>query len=447
MTSTPSSQQVSGTSRRPALRVVDRGTSGVTGAASGGLSARIVLRDALRSENANFYLLLGTVIFLVIIGLIVVFSASSIDSFLSDQGFFGGFLRQAGFAIVGIPLMLIVSRLPLVFWPTWAKRLLGFGVALQLLVFSPIGIETGGNRNWIAIGSFTAQPSEGLKVIIAVWLGVAIPLAIDRVGSRVWQVLLPVVPAVGLMGLVLLGSDLGTVMIMAIIVMGGLLFAGLPWRILSIPAIIGALGVVVVAVTSPNRMSRIMSFMSLDGCTDYSNTCWQPLHGLWAMASGGIFGVGLGNSKAKWSWLPAADNDYIFAIIGEELGLIGCLVVIVLFIFLTILFLRIIRDTDNRMIRITTGAIMFWIIGQAAINIGVVVGILPVLGVPLPFLSAGGTALVSNLLAVGIVLSFARAERDARRIANSKRSPSPSRGARRVRETSSSQPESPRRRA
>ncbi|NDE18654.1 cell division protein FtsW, partial [bacterium] len=317
----------------------------MTGAASGGLSARIVLRDALRSENANFYLLLGTVIFLVIIGLIVVFSASSIDSFLSDQGFFGGFLRQAGFAIVGIPLMLIVSRLPLVFWPTWAKRLLGLGVALQLLVFSPIGIETGGNRNWIAIGSFTAQPSEGLKVIIAVWLGVAIPLAIDRVGSRVWQVLLPVVPAVGLMGLVLLGSDLGTVMIMAIIVMGGLLFAGLPWRILSIPAIIGALGVVVVAVTSPNRMSRIMSFMSLDGCTDYSNTCWQPLHGLWAMASGGIFGVGLGNSKAKWSWLPAADNDYIFAIIGEELGLIGCLVVIVLFIFLTILFLRIIRDT------------------------------------------------------------------------------------------------------
>ncbi|NBX22969.1 MAG: cell division protein FtsW, partial [Microbacteriaceae bacterium] len=162
----------------------------MTGAASGGLSARIVLRDALRSENANFYLLLGTVIFLVIIGLIVVFSASSIDSFLSDQGFFGGFLRQAGFAIVGIPLMLIVSRLPLVFWPTWAKRLLGLGVALQLLVFSPIGIETGGNRNWIAIGSFTAQPSEGLKVIIAVWLGVAIPLAIDRVGSRVWQVLL-----------------------------------------------------------------------------------------------------------------------------------------------------------------------------------------------------------------------------------------------------------------
>jgi len=382
---------------------------------SRGSSARIVLSNALNSENSNFYLLLGTVVFLVIIGLIVVFSASSIDSFLSDQGFFGGFLRQAGFAVIGIPIMLIIAKLPLVFWPTWAKRLLGIGIALQLLVFSPIGIETGGNRNWIAIGSFSAQPSEAIKIVIAVWLGVAIPMAIDRVGSYTWQVLLPAIPAAGLMVLVLMGSDLGTVIIMAIIVMGCLIFAGLPWRILFIPAAIGALGVAFMAWTSPNRMNRILSFLSVDGCTDYSNTCWQPLHGLWAMANGGIFGVGLGNSKSKWSWLPAADNDYIFAIIGEEMGLIGCIVVIALYIFLTVLFLRIIRDTDNRMIRIVTGGIMFWIIGQAAINIGVVVGILPVLGVPLPFLSSGGTALLSNLAAVGIVLSFARAERDARR--------------------------------
>ncbi len=450
MTPTPTSRPRSVEPLRPRLQAVQTTSVGHrtrTAGSPGASSARIILRNALQSENANFYLLLGTVVFLVVIGLIVVFSASSIDSFLSDQGFFGGFLRQAGFAVVGIPLMLIVSRLPLVFWPTWAKRLLGIGVVLQLLVFSPIGIETGGNRNWIAIGSFTAQPSEAIKVIIAVWLGVAIPLAIDRVGSHVWQVLLPAVPAAGLMGLVLLGSDLGTVMIMAIIVMGALMFAGLPWRILSIPTLIGVLGVAVIAVTSPNRMNRIMSFLSLDGCTDYSNTCWQPLHGLWAMASGGIFGVGLGNSKAKWSWLPAADNDYIFAIIGEELGLIGCIVIIALFIFLTILFLRIIRDTDNRMIRITTGAIMFWIIGQAAINIGVVVGILPVLGVPLPFLSAGGTALLSNLVAVGIVLSFARAERDARRAANLGPSSTRARTTSRVRPRSAPEPVSHRRRA
>ena len=403
--------------RRPTISITDSRAprSPRTPTPAQGSSARIVLSNVLHSENSNFYLLLGTVVFLVLIGLIVVFSASSIDSFLSDSGFFGGFLKQALFAVVGVPLMLVVSRLPLVFWPTWARRLLGIGVALQLLVFSPLGIETGGNRNWIAIGSFTAQPSELIKIVIAVWLGVALPIAIQRFGMRNWRVLTPLAPPALLMGLVLVGSDLGTSMIMAIIVMGCLIFAGLPIRIMAIPAGIGAFAVWVLVSSSPNRMNRIMSFLSLDNCTDYSNTCWQPLHGLWAMANGGIFGVGLGNSKSKWSWLPAADNDYIFAIIGEEMGLIGCLVVIALYVLLTILFLRIIRQTNDPMIRIMTGGIMFWIVGQAAINIGVVVGILPVLGVPLPFLSSGGTALASNLIAVGIVLSFARAERDRAR--------------------------------
>jgi cell division protein FtsW len=232
------------------------------------------------------------------------------------------------------------------------------------------------------------------------------------------------------MGLVLMGSDLGTVIIMAIIVTGCLIFAGIPLRTMALPAVLAAGVVILAAWSSPNRMGRILSFMG--ECTDYINTCWQPLHGKWAMANGGIFGVGLGNSKSKWSWLPAADNDYIFAIIGEEMGLIGCLVVIALYVFLTVLFLRIIRESDNRMVRITTGGIMFWIIGQAAINIGVVVGILPVLGVPLPFLSSGGTALFANLVAVGIVLSFARANRDSQRARASqgRRQPRPAQPAR-----------------
>ncbi len=378
-----------------------------------GTSARIILGNALHSENSNYYLLLGTVIFLVIIGLIIVFSASSIGSYLSDAGFFGGFLKQATFAALGIPLMLIISRLPLVFWSRWLKVMLVGGFMLQMLVFTPLGVETGGNRNWLALGPITGQPSEIIKIVIAVSLGVMLPTAIDRVGMYTWRVFAPVVTSLVLMGLVLMGSDLGTVIIMAIIVTGCLIFAGIPLRTMALPAVLAAIVVTFAALSSPNRMGRILSFMG--ECTDYINTCWQPLHGKWAMANGGIFGVGLGNSKSKWSWLPAADNDYIFAIIGEEMGLIGCLVVIALYVFLTVLFLRIIRESDNRMVRITTGGIMFWIIGQAAINIGVVVGILPVLGVPLPFLSSGGTALFANLVAVGIVLSFARANRDSQR--------------------------------
>jgi cell division protein FtsW len=132
------------------------------------------------------------------------------------------------------------------------------------------------------------------------------------------------------------------------------------------------------------------------------------VHGTWALAAGGVFGVGLGNSKAKWSWLPEADNDYIFAIIGEELGLIGAIVVLALFIVLAFSFIRIIRSTDDQFSRIATSGVMIWIIAQALINIAVVLGLLPVLGVPLPLISAGGSALISTLIAIGLVLSFAR---------------------------------------
>jgi cell division protein FtsW len=132
------------------------------------------------------------------------------------------------------------------------------------------------------------------------------------------------------------------------------------------------------------------------------------MHGKWALASGGIFGVGLGDSKAKWNWLPEADNDYIFAIIGEELGLVGAIVVIALFIVLAIAFMRIIRTHPDPFARIVTSGVMVWIVGQAFVNIAVVLGALPVLGVPLPLISAGGSALLSTLLAIGVVLSFAR---------------------------------------
>jgi cell division protein FtsW len=170
------------------------------------------------------------------------------------------------------------------------------------------------------------------------------------------------------------------------------------------------------AISSENRRTRLLSF-AVDSCDTVagpiSAACWQPLHGTWALANGGIFGVGLGNSKAKWSWLPAADNDYIFAIIGEELGLIGAIVVLLMFVLLAFAFIRILRGASTMQIKVTTAAVMVWIIGQALVNIGVVLGVLPVLGVPLPLISAGGTALLTTLAAIGVVLSFARSDHDA----------------------------------
>jgi cell division protein FtsW len=221
-------------------------------------------------------------------------------------------------------------------------------------------------------------------------------------------VAIPILPvAGGAILLVLVGGDLGTVMIMAGLVFGALFFAGIKLRMLFLPIIAAALIAVVVAFSSESRTTRIMSFLSGTN-TDYEGTDWQAQHGEWALASGGVLGVGLGNSRAKWSWLPAADNDYIFAIIGEELGLVGAIVVLILFVALAIAFVRIIRSTNDMFSRVVTGAVMVWLIGQAFVNIAVVLGVLPVLGVPLPLISSGGSALLTTLAAIGVVLAVAR---------------------------------------
>lgn len=375
----------------------------------GVIAARFSLGKSFEAESQNFYLLSGITLFTVILGLLMVLSASSVGSFLEEGSFFGGFVRQLAAAVIAVPAMLFISRFPLSLWEKWAWTLLGLSAAFQLLVFTPLGYESGGNRNWIDLGFITAQPSEFIKLTVAIWLGVYLPMSIARNGAGNWRVLVPLIPVFLLLGLVLLGGDLGSTMIMFLVVIAALFYAGVALRVIAIPVSLGIIGVGILALTSPNRMARIMTFLN-ENCTDYTNACWQPLHGKWALANGGIFGVGLGQSKAKWSWLPAADNDYIFAIIGEELGMIGALVVIGLFVAFVVVFLRIIRMARKPMVRITTGAIMVWIVGQAFINIGVVLGLFPVLGVPLPLLSSGGTALFTTLLAIGVVLSFTKDE-------------------------------------
>jgi cell division protein FtsW len=391
-------------------------TPGTSDAHAHGTAARISLGRVFKAESANYFLLLGTTLFLVVFGLVMVLSSSSVDSYLENAGFFGGILRQGVFALVGIPLMLVVSRFPLKFWRRIAWPALIISCFLQcLVIFTPLGIEVAGNTNWLSIAGIQFQPSEMIKMALVIWLGMILSLKQDRLDE--WRHVL--IPVFGVGGgsvlLVLIGGDLGTVMIMAGILFGALFFAGVKLRMLALPVLIGGAGALIVAFSSSNRFTRIMSFLGkgCDAITDgtISAACWQPLHGTWALANGGVFGVGLGNSKAKWSWLPAADNDYIFAIIGEELGLIGAIVVLFMFILLTFAFIRIMRDSTNLQVRVSTAAVMVWVIGQAMVNIGVVLGVFPVLGVPLPLISAGGTALLSTLIAIGIVLSFTRGAR------------------------------------
>jgi cell division protein FtsW len=370
--------------------------------------ARILLGSELKLSSGLTVVALYSLTFLLVgIGLIMVLSSSSITSYLDDQGFFGGFWRQATYALIGVPLMLLVSRFPLWFWKKWAWRLLGLGLVLQLLVFTPLGVEVWGNRNWIQIGSFGGQPSEMLKLALIVWIG-AILVKKEPLLGQVKHEFIPVVfpGALLAIGLVLLGRDLGTAMIMGVAVLGAMIFGGMNWRTIWLTIAGGLAGVLVLVITSPNRMMRLFSFA--DGHSDYSGSGWQPTHALWAFANGGLFGVGLGGSKAKWSWLPAADNDYIFAIIGEELGMIGALLVILLYVALAIVMLRAISRARDRFGKAVIGGILAWIVGQAFVNIAVVMNLLPSLGVPLPLISAGGTALIACLLAMGVVISIAR---------------------------------------
>lgn len=372
-------------------------------------STRISLGRVFRAESADYVFLLGITLFMVVFGLIMVLSSSSVDSHIDDNNFFTKFMKQGMFAMIGVPLMLIASRLPTRFWKKWAWVALLVACGLQLLVIAtPLGVDNYGNQNWLQIGSLPAlQPSEAIKVAMVLWLG----MFFAKKQNKLTQWRHSLLPAVLVMGtaiaLVLAGSDLGTVLIMASILLGALFFAGIPMRQLIVTFLIGGGTALLFVVTSPNRMERITSFLH-PHTADYMSSGWQTQNGLFALASGGVFGVGLGNSHSKWAWLPSADTDFIFAIIGEELGLIGAILVLGLFVLLAIAFLRIFHASTDPGARVTTAAVMVWLIGQGLVNIGVVLGVFPVLGVPLPLISAGGTALISSLVAIGIVLSFAR---------------------------------------
>jgi len=375
-----------------------------------GPAAVVAVKRIFGAETGNYFVILGTTLFLVAFGLIMVLSSSAVESYKASGDFFNGFVRQVLFAAIGLPLMLIAARMPSGFWRRWAGLFMTAAIALQFLVVAtPLGSEHGGNRNWIDLGAFTAQPSELVKLALVIWLGWTLSKKQQVLGN--WRdLIIPIAPvAGGAILMVMIGNDLGTVIILTAIVFGALFFAGVKLRHLAVPLVLLGIVGAVLAFATGSRQSRIAAFLS--GCTsdgDYAGDCWQTVHGWWALASGGFFGVGLGNSKAKWSWLPEADNDFIFAIIGEEFGLIGAILVLALFVVLAIGFVRVIRSSSDPFARITTSAVMVWIVGQAFVNIAVVLGILPVLGVPLPLISAGGSALITTMAAIGVVLSFAR---------------------------------------
>lgn len=365
----------------------------------------------LDSPLSTYYLLVGSIGALLGIGVIMVLSASSVSSLETYDSLFTVGLNQAKYAALGIIGAVVASRLSVRTWQRLALGMIVAAVVLQLLIFVPgLGVRVNGNLNWLRlIPGLQLQPSEFGKLGIILY-GASV-LTIKRRLLGDWRhAVIPVVPAAGIViALVLAGGDLGTTIVLVGILFAILWTSGISARLLGFAAAGGALLMVVMARVSANRMARITSWL---GCSTESEDplCWQAKRGAFALADGGLLGQGPGASREKWGWLPEQHNDFIFAVIGEELGLLGTLTVLLLISLITYACYRVILTTDDRFVRIATAGVMGWIVVQSVVNIGAVLGLLPVIGVPLPLVSAGGSALITTLLGLGMVISFARSE-------------------------------------
>lgn len=294
---------------------------------------------------------------------------------------------------------------------------------LQALTLTGFGHSVNGNSGWLDLGGVTVQPAEILKLALALWLGAVLGRKRALLGQ--WRhVLVPAAPVVVIaLGLVLGGNDLGTTIVLCLVVAAAFIVSGAEWKLLTMGGVLAAVGMVgLFVVGNSNRTDRISAVYGACAdavrgqvsSADAADACYQSVHGMWGLATGGLLGVGLGSSREKWSYLPAAVNDFIYSVLGEEFGLFGTLVVLALFGVLGFAMARVVMRHPDPFVKVATAGISAWIVGQAIINICVVVGLLPVIGVPLPLMSAGGSALIATLLAIGVVLAFARDEPGAR---------------------------------
>jgi len=354
-----------------------------------------------------YYMLLGSTISLSVLGLIMVFSASSIHSLETRGSTFAIVLRQLIFLALSIPMTWVLSRLSLKQWKVIARFGVSISVTLLLLV-QIFGKSVNGNRNWINLGFVDVQPSEITKFLMILWAGYTLAKR-ERAGAIQSNVVALIGPAFLLcMILIMAGSDLGTASVFAFIVAGLLWVSGLRLGIFGFGLAAGFAALAVLILTSPYRVERFSVFLNPFAEDQYKLYGWQPAHSLLGLASGGLFGVGLGASRQKWGNLAEAHTDFIFAIIGEELGLFGTLATLLLFSILLFATFKLALRSHDPMVRYVCAGIGCWIAVQTILNIGSATSVLPVVGVTLPLVSYGGSALVATYMGVGFLLGAAR---------------------------------------
>ena len=372
------------------------------------------MRRNLERPLASYQLLLGTSGLLLGLGLIMVLSASSVWSqeYTASHDMFAVFKKQLAFAALGLVGAWLGARLPLAFLRKLITPVLVVVVGLIIATYSPLGMTINGNRNWLHLGpGLQVQPSEFAKLAIVLWIA---NLYARRPPKTAKDMIFPMtVVTAAVAGLVVFQDDLGTALVLFAIIAGMLWIVGLPGKYMG--AVISLLTVVCIyfVATAPHRVARLM--LAWNPSADPEHTGYQAIHGFMGFARGGFWGVGLGGSRQKWGSLPEAHTDFILAVIGEELGLFGSLVVLLLFAFFAVAGIRVAMRTNDAFVRYTAAGIVIGILAQAMINIGMVLGLLPVVGIPLPLISAGGSSLFATLVACGILLNCATTEPGARR--------------------------------
>jgi cell division protein FtsW len=338
----------------------------------------------------------------------MVLSASAVHSLETGGTSYAIVLRQLLFLLAAVPLGFFASRLSIAQWRTVAKySFLGSMAFLVLTQIPGIGHTVNGNQNWIGFGPVTIQPSEFAKFFMILWAGYMLSKRERNrdSGTNVIALLLPAFAVI--MGLIMVGNDLGGVVVFAAILVGLLFVSGIPIRLISITSIVGLMLIATMVITVPNRMRRFLVVLHPFSPEYYKFNGWQPAHSIMGLASGGFFGVGLGASRQKWGNLAEAHTDFIFSVIGEELGLLGTIGVLLLFAALIFSIFRIAIRSGDPMGRYVCAAIGCWIAVQTVLNIGSATSVLPVVGETLPLLSYGGSSLLSIFLALGFVLGVA----------------------------------------
>jgi cell division protein FtsW len=391
--------------------LIEEAAAGPRAVSLAGLAERVrAVRALLDRPLTPYYLLVGITTLLLGLGLVMVLSTASVTDLSFGLSPYSDFEKQLVGVGIGLPLMWIAARSsPRLFraaaYPLLAVSIIGLGLTL----IHGVGQEQNGVSRWIDLGPFQFQPSELAKLALAVW-GADLLARKEKLGTLAdWRhLLVPLMPGTGVLAmLVMAGDDVGTTFILLTVFMALLWVAGTPGRVFTALLILMGLVLLLLVVTQSWRVKRLTGFLDPSN-TDPTGPNQQAIQGKYALGDGGLFGVGLGASKIKWGWLPESTSDFIFAIIGEELGLIGTLCVTALYGGLAFAGLQVARRASDAFSRLASASITAWIVVQAVVNIGAVVGVVPITGVPLPLVSKGVSSVLVTMVALGMLMSFAR---------------------------------------